>query len=140
MHPGGFRSFYLMPTDVFRWRFYQVFPLFGTNSRTNICIWHKGAAAAHDVSSSWSRASAPGLPVFICLFTVFKPQILLLWEDVWPAGVHIGANSERVTSSAKLSILYSCFVLRSVCVSTKCHGGPKRKEIYSDSLSDNSAT
>lgn len=68
MHPGGFRSFYLMPTDVFGWRFYQVFPLFGTNSRSDICIRHKGAAAAHNVSCSRSRASAPGVPVWGFLF------------------------------------------------------------------------
>lgn len=145
MHPGGFRSFYLMPTDVFGWRFYQVFPLFGTNSRTDICIWHKGAAAAHNVSCSRSRASASGVPVwgffyFIFYYFLFH-QILLLWEYVWPAGLHtIGAKSERVTSSAKLSLLYSFLSLHSVHVSTKYQAGPKHKEIYSDAPGENSAT
>lgn len=145
MHPGGFRSLYLMPTDVFGWRFYQVFPLFGTNSHTDICIRHKGAAAAHNVSCSRSRASAPGVPVwgfFISFFAIFcSLKFSSSGNIVWPAGRHtIGAKSERVTSSAKLSLLYSFLSLHSVHVSTKYQARPKHKEIYSDAPGDNSAT
>lgn len=133
-----------MPMDVFGWRFYQAFPLFGTNSRTDICIRHKGAAAAHNVSCSRSRASASGVPVrvFYFIFSYFLfPQILLLWEYVWPAGLHtIGAKSERVTSSVKLSFLYSFLSLNSFHVSTKYQARPKYKEIYSDAPGENSTT
>lgn len=143
VHPGGFRSFYLMPMDVFGWRFYQVFLLFGTNSCTDICIWHKGAAAAHDVSCSWSRASASSLPVR----TLFVYWLFSVPSSSPPLGTCLAFRRPYRNQQSqshiicKLSVLYSCFVLLcSDYMSTKCHREPKCKEIYSDSLSHNSAT
>lgn len=77
---------------------------------------------------------------FISFFTLFCSLKFFSSGNMCGLRAFTAAKGESVTSSAKLSSLCSLLSLRSVRVSTKYHGGPKYKEIDSDSLGEKSAT